>query len=264
MTLSNNSNIIINDVEYHIIQLLSNRKGNRISIYYASTEEGDKFIIKEFKRKAHYRCEYEIMSRIEDADVIPMIFDNTARLIVMPKGTVIEKIRSTTGRYAAAKATAAAIASLHKINYVHRDINMSNIVYLNDNVNSIRLIDFELATPIGSKIKKWGGTAGYVPVDFCFATDAVTEWLDIYAYAVTLLHLFTNFKFKSIVTKNLSSTAETEQYFYTLNTMHGCQLSLIHQYLSSAPPTITDIIVRILTKKDTSITMHSIYNILGQ
>lgn len=260
-----NSEIIINNKKYFIDRVFSNRK-NKSNLYNAlKVDNGiiEEFIIKQFKKNKLYKLEKKQWKNIYNAQVIHLEFNDELKLVIMQKGKIINKILSDNDKLIAVKNAAFAIQSLHNIGYVHRDINASNIVYLDDNVSCIKLIDFELVSKIGEVSTIWGGTPGYTPDDFNFETDKVDTWLDIYAFAVTLLHVFTDFHFKSFIPVKFINSKINSNSFYNQNKLFSMQLNLIDNSIKNIPyKNIAIIITSVLIRKDKSINMQKIFNLL--
>jgi len=81
---------------------------------------------------------------------------------------------------------ATAIAQLHERGIVHNDIKFSNVI-INNNEGSLRLIDFGLAAPVGTKPAPLGGTRNYIPPEKGPDTSVSTT-RDVYALGVCIAH----------------------------------------------------------------------------
>jgi serine/threonine protein kinase len=80
-----------------------------------------------------------------------------------------------------------AIQSLHDVGYVHRDIKLSNAISTADGV---RLVDFELAAPIGAVGLIGGGTQGYLPPE---SNECANPAADVFALGICVAHVFLRF-----------------------------------------------------------------------
>jgi serine/threonine protein kinase len=76
-----------------------------------------------------------------------------------------------------------AVADLHSVGYVHRDLKLHNTI-LRD--ASVYLLDFELAAPIGDNTPPRGGTPGYTPPEGW--DGIVSQATDIYALGACVCH----------------------------------------------------------------------------
>jgi hypothetical protein len=82
---------------------------------------------------------------------------------------------------------ASAVSDLHEAGFVHRDIKLANVIVTESNV---RLVDFELAAPIGSEVVASAGTRGYVPPESGGRTDGAG---DVYALGACVAHVYLGF-----------------------------------------------------------------------
>lgn len=81
---------------------------------------------------------------------------------------------------------AGALATIHALGFVHRDIKLANILVDDDRAC---LLDWELAAPIGTEPEFSGGTNGYIPPE---GIDALaTPAIDVYAFGPVLFHAIT-------------------------------------------------------------------------
>ncbi|MQB01406.1 MAG: hypothetical protein GEU78_14130 [Actinobacteria bacterium] len=81
---------------------------------------------------------------------------------------------------------AGALGALHRMGYVHRDVKLENVIRTD---HGYRLVDFELAAPIGDPSPPVDGTEGYVPPEGPAATAAPSA--DAYALGATLFRALT-------------------------------------------------------------------------
>ena len=82
---------------------------------------------------------------------------------------------------------ASAVSELHKAGFVHRDIKLANVIVTE---TGVRLVDFELAVPLGSKASTHGGTRGYMPPE----TDGQADGAgDVYALGACIAHMYLGF-----------------------------------------------------------------------
>ena len=82
---------------------------------------------------------------------------------------------------------ASAVSELHEAGFVHRDIKLSNAIVTSAHV---RLLDFELATPIGSEARRAAGTRGYMPPETESRADSAG---DVYALGTCIAHAYLGF-----------------------------------------------------------------------
>jgi hypothetical protein len=84
---------------------------------------------------------------------------------------------------------AAAVDSVHRAGFVHRDIKLANALVTGEGV---RLIDFELAARTGSVQPSAAGTHGYVPPE-ARPDQSVAPSRDIFAVGVCVAHSYLGF-----------------------------------------------------------------------
>jgi serine/threonine protein kinase len=141
-----------------------------------------------FDAQDRLRNEYSVLAALtSEAGLAPypigLSKDDGITLIMKDvQGTALNKL-SQEDQLANLPALARAIAQLHNLGFVHRDIKLSNALLAK---GTVWLIDFELAAPLGTEKPIPGGTPGYMPpedVDGC-----VTSASDIYALGVCLAH----------------------------------------------------------------------------
>ena len=151
------------------------------------------------------RREIDVLTRLSGRDVAPAILDvveNDHDLILVSEDLGGETLDRQVRKLATAGcvspparvvelgvAIAEALAVIHEIGHVHGDLKSANIILTAD--DQIRLIDFELAYPIGSTERPAGaGTRGYVSPG-CRAGNAVSPSDDIHALGAVLYLLLT-------------------------------------------------------------------------
>lgn len=82
---------------------------------------------------------------------------------------------------------ASAVSDLHEAGFVHRDIKLANAIVTGTNV---RLIDFELASPVGSEVTVVAGTHGYMPPEIESCANGAG---DVYALGACVAHVYLGF-----------------------------------------------------------------------
>lgn len=76
---------------------------------------------------------------------------------------------------------------LHKYGYAHLDFKLANIL-LDIDTNDIQMIDFELTSPLGTKLNHQAGTPGYRAPELT-SFPRVSGALDVYAFGSVVAHL---------------------------------------------------------------------------
>lgn len=77
-----------------------------------------------------------------------------------------------------------AVSNLHSVGFAHRDVKLANAIATE---TSVRLVDFELATPFGLEVQTPAGTHGYFPAETELCSDGA---LDVYALGACVAHVF--------------------------------------------------------------------------
>ena len=82
---------------------------------------------------------------------------------------------------------ASAVSEMHAAGFVHRDIKLANAIVSD---TKVRLVDFELAAPLGSEVTTAAGTHGYMPPETeTYASGAG----DVYALGACVAHVYLGF-----------------------------------------------------------------------
>ena len=107
------------------------------------------------------------------------------------KSKFVEKQPKRSKRSKIVYRIASAMAHLHRYNIVHRDLKPENI-FLDENFNPI-LAYFGLSKFYKDKITMISrlGTPYYMSPEFFDADKEITNKIDVYAFGITLLSLFT-------------------------------------------------------------------------
>lgn len=216
-------NYIVDPTKYEEECIIGEGNFSTVSLVHPKDKEDNKLALK----KIPYDCsdkdaqkffirEVLIMSELDHPCLIkffgfsfPTKKDKTFKIYseYLPNKTLIQKLKEEdiTKQLDATQKTiivygiASAMAYLHKKNIVHRDLKPEN-VFLNSNFEPI-LSDFGLSKIMNDELTITGrlGTPYFMAPELFLDENEyykITEKIDVYAFAVTLLSMFTtNYKF---------------------------------------------------------------------
>jgi len=134
--------------------------------------------------------EYDVLTQVPHPRIVRTlglsVLDDLPAVLLeyAPNGDLVPLLGAHPRHWLAAAAQVlSALAHLHARGFVHRDVKPRNVLFAGD--DTVRLVDFASALPIGSRLPRGGSTAEYVAP----GGDRVGPEADCYAFAVLLFEL---------------------------------------------------------------------------